>query len=150
MKKVGGCCYLCVILHQHQSLPASRSSRRSQITQQIMNIDKQFNFFLLAYVVCVCTTWEKSRKAYSISISINIKRMETTTRKKWFILGNVRGKSSLASAHQIDFSKAINFVCHSYNLTDFSLWLMMAIVDLWDIRLYTLLLSFLIVLLSLS
>jgi hypothetical protein len=29
------------------------------------------------------------------------------------------------------FQKAINFVCHSYNLTDFSLWLMMAIVEIY-------------------
>lgn len=59
--------------------------------------------------------------------------MET---KKWFIW-EVYARVKARLHPQIDFSKAINFVCHSYNLTDFSLWLMMATVDLQDINIIT-------------
>lgn len=50
---------------------------------------------------------------------------------KWFISVWGERKAQLASSTDASsiFQKAINFVCHSYNLTDFFLWLMMAIVN---------------------
>lgn len=112
------CVVVCVILHQHPS-------RRYQITQQIMNIDKQFNFFLRLDYLCVCLV---VRERVSVGLAAD-------GDEKMIYLGSVRAGKSLHP--QIDFSKAINFVCHSYNLTDFSLWLMMATVDLQDISILT-------------
>lgn len=95
----------CCISHQHHPL-----LKRYQITQQIMNIDKQFNFFLgifslLRLLLCL---WERSKLSYR-------------NEKMIYFLGKNSRKLACIRRSLIDFSKGNQFRVSFIQLNGFFL-----------------------------